>query len=476
MNEKTKKILIGVAIAIVVIAIAAVAIKMIFFNNNKVVDKVNLTMFDPKNAVCIEKDGKYGYISSDGKMLIEPQYDSGSDFYGDYAVVKKKDGKESKYIIIDKKGSEKFSTDNAFEIEYHQEANIWTIDEKLYDENLKQLTPDDITVDYIEKGYLSYEDEKNKVAGIMDSTGKSIYKYKFDTDSFYFYADIDADNDINDEVYAKVKVNYTPDNATEEIEKEAIISCKNGKVIYDFTEESIFTEDDNIFEIIHIDEKDGDSKYTTVSVMYIEGNQIAYRVDADADLEFYDTEDKILEIDYNNEDKKEYYNLTTKQTYTNSSDIPSSNSEEVIEGIDYRIYRESSDYGIILNDKIIIKAEYDDIEFLPINLYLYLQEKENKQIVLLEKGSSVIVRDLKKNKDLFTFNTNYVSTHYDSSFIYAKDKTTEDKVVYNCISGKSMNFSKDSDIDVNSNYIIVKQNNTKTYYNTDFKEIYKVEG
>ena len=305
--------------------------------------------------------------------------------------------------------------------------------------------------------------------------GKSTYKYKFDTEDFYFYADVEDENDINDEVYAVVTINYTPDNATDEIEKEAIISCKSGKVIYDFTEESIFAEDDNIFEIIHIDESDEDTEYTTISALYIEGDKIEYKVDANVEMEFYREEDKILEIDYSNEDKEEYYSLETKQTYTSISDVPSSDSEEVIEGIDYRIYEEGSDYGIILNDKIILEAEYDDIEFLPINLYLYLQEKENKHIVLLEKDESIVVRNLKNNKDLFTFNATYVKTDYDSSFIYANDKTTQEKVVYNCISEKTMNFSKDSKITTNSNYIIVKENNTETYYNTDFKEIYKVE-
>ena len=36
-----------------------------------------------------------------------------------------------------------------------------------------------------------------------------------------------------------------------------------------------------------------------------------------------------------------------------------------------------------------------------------------------------------------------------------------------------MNFDSDSQVSIYSNYIIVTKNNTKTYYNTKFAEIYK---
>ena len=38
--------------------------------------------------IVVKKDGKYGYINTKGKFVIEPVFESASNFNGNYAIVK----------------------------------------------------------------------------------------------------------------------------------------------------------------------------------------------------------------------------------------------------------------------------------------------------------------------------------------------------------------------------------------------------
>lgn len=48
----------------------------------------------------VEKDGEYGYINTDGELVIEVIYDEASSFNNGYALVKK----DGTYMIINKMG------------------------------------------------------------------------------------------------------------------------------------------------------------------------------------------------------------------------------------------------------------------------------------------------------------------------------------------------------------------------------------
>ena len=45
-------------------------------------------------------------------------------------------------------------------------------------------------------------------------------------------------------------------------------------------------------------------------------------------------------------------------------------------------------------------------------------------------------------------------------------------MIYNLLSGKSMTFESNDDINIGSNYITIEKDNKITYYNTKFKQIY----
>ena len=102
-KRNNKKILL---IVIVVAIITAIIIKI--FVGPKVSDKKINSMFDIDSFIRVEKDGKYGYIDSNGKFVIQPQYDYATEFYQDHAIVAlKSENSANVYQVIDKSGNVK---------------------------------------------------------------------------------------------------------------------------------------------------------------------------------------------------------------------------------------------------------------------------------------------------------------------------------------------------------------------------------
>ena len=91
----------------------------------------------------VEKNGKYGYIDSNGNFIIDPIYDEAYSFNGNYAIVRttvKYDDLSSLekdvYQLIDKYGEVKATTPFYDYPEYISKYNVWIINSELYDKNL----------------------------------------------------------------------------------------------------------------------------------------------------------------------------------------------------------------------------------------------------------------------------------------------------------------------------------------------------
>ena len=79
-NNKLKIVLIAVSI-IVLLGISFLILKKSKKSN------FNYAIFDQNKPIIIKKDGKYGYINTSGKVIVEPQYEDVRDFNGNYAIV-----------------------------------------------------------------------------------------------------------------------------------------------------------------------------------------------------------------------------------------------------------------------------------------------------------------------------------------------------------------------------------------------------
>lgn len=430
------------------------------------------TLLDPKKPVLVEKSGKYGYVSTKGKVLIEPKYSEATEFYGKYAIVKVDDAEyDYTYQIINQKGKEQLKEAVIGQPTYDPEFGTWVIDYRLYNSKLKPITKEGISVFEMSNGYYTYSNYDQGRSGIMNSKGKSLWDWKESS----FYGDISESMYDEKDLYVAVK-------SFDEDEKEVIVSLKKGKIVYeleDYDDYNISAETNGIFTI-----KEEDS-YDTKTWLYFKDGKLKYETSDSKieDIEVYDDEKQILELYYGYNDDYEreykYYDVKAKEFVTDVEDKDDYEDEDLdLYELTYgfKPFESSDKYGIMAGDKILVSSTYDDVTFISYAPFLYMKEFKNKELVLFEKDDKVILYDVKKNKEIKSFDASSVTTNESSTFIkLAKydDYDLEGYIVYNLISGEMKEYDEDADLEFGSNFYKEKNGSKDIYYNTDMEQIYE---
>ena len=448
MKDKKKLIMIGAGVlAFIFMIIVILTLKSCGKNKN-----IGLLTIDEKALIAIKEDGKYGFIDTKGHVVIKPQFDEVSSFNGNYAVVKD----DGKFKLIDKKGNVKFEEKYSSQIKYIAEYKVWLIEERLYNSKLKPLTNKGIVVNYKGEGFFSWISEKDKKGGIMNYKGKVTYKYKFKDDEMYFTLDsVDAqslDKDSN---------KYCVANANNK--EYAVINCASGKIIYKYTDNVISNDEGTIYKVKSKDNGSFVEKFVIIN------NKVVYKTD-DNNIKINDYS-TYVEVD--NSGEKTYYlkkngKKTTEKPKTSNSNGDLSKVEEYI-GVSK--FNCDSGYGLMKNDKVVVKCEWDSIKMFDLTTTTYLKSK-GKNVALGRKDGKYYLINVSNGKEVKEFNTSSISTYSTSMFITFKDKDSNEKVVYNLATGKSKKFDKDSSISLYENYFTVKSGDNTEYYNAKFKSIY----
>lgn len=477
INKKTIIIISCIILGIVVIVFAF----KFLGNSSKSINAVDTkSLLDPNKPIMIEENNKYGLISSKGKIILEPIYSNISEYYNNYAITTKKVGDETIYQIVDINGN--IMVDNINDKPYYVEGyNNWVYDDKLYNSNFKVISDENLYIDYEEYGYLTYSNYNTNISGIMNGNGKSIYEWEGTLISLTV-----SNNTYNDkELYSIVK---------DLSDKTIIINLKNGKVMkkLENPDKSIYAEDDGIFKAIN-------SNYDYDEWYWFVDNKLAYYANEVIDeMSVYDYENRILQIDYGydyeelGKEKRIYYydaknnkmlDEEPKRKAYKLDDINRygalDNYDEILEEFyGYRTVYENEKYGINKKDSIILPNEYDRIDFIDLNVYNYFKDK-GKELVIVRKDKKAALLNLKNKKSILSYDNASITDNENSSFLNINlyedsGYTPKETIIYNLITGKQMSIPKNSTLDVNSNYIIVKDNNKKVYYNTDLEEIYSI--
>lgn len=470
--KKSNKKIILLILAIVIVILGVVTF-FYFKSKNVLVDGVNLSyVFDPDKPIVVQKDYKYGYITSDGKSLLEPIYISASDFYGDYAIVSVTDSTESyfdkKYQVIDKKGTVKIET---YSIpEFYEEENIWIIDSALYDINFNRVTNENVSVQYLRNGYLAWDNYLAKAGGIMTSDGKVTYTYHYQENESYINIEVSHIEEGFKDNYCRINV---------ENEKYAIVNCKTGKVVHDFTTNYISRYDDNIFKISN------NETYELLYYVYIQDDKIVYKSNGSSAYLYYSTYGGYVSIyDLFNENYEyRYLDINTKKLLTDSYNVtkPEELSEyDLIEQkYGYRPFESGSKYGLLSKDKVILPSQYDGVGFVNELLFQYVKNRNNQHVGYVTLDDNISIMNFKNQKALATFENAEVLDYSDSTFIKITledaNGYTKGYTIYNVLSNKSISFEKDDDFKIYSNYVTLEKNNKKIYYNTNLKQIYVEE-
>ncbi len=463
-NKSKKKLLLLIAgILILVIAIVIFATYKFFGNKNSEINEI----FSDSVLIRVKKDDKYGYINLDGKFVLEPIYIKATAFQGNYAVVKTVVNEEGIngeiYQLIDKEGNARAQAKYDSDIKYISEYDIWIINDQLYNSSLKKLSSDNVKVEYEKYGYLKWEDINKKSAGIMDTSGKVTYTYNYQSGEYYFSVTPSYTAPTLTERYCITNINN---------EKYGIVNCDTGKVVYDYTKNHISDEYDNMFEVSKR------NPWEFLTLMYVQNNKIAYQTNSkNVDLDYFSS--GYVQIYDTDKDYSNRYSYLDVKTGNISSSQPSSdnsninlNEWETLTGITTKSC--NNGYGLVKGEEEILPCEWYSIDYFDTLLYQYLISK-GKNYVITRKNNKTYIVDLKNGKVVEEFNTLNVHKDGTSTFIYYNDSSTNDKIIYNLVTGRTMKTTTNNSLSVYPNYITIKENNKRNYYNMDLKLIYTEE-
>lgn len=458
---------------LIVLLLSLIFVGIHLFKNDSIdiIEKdLNLiAIYEENKPILIKKNNKYGYISSDGELLIEPQYEFGTEFFNDYAVIStNRENKE--YEIINKSGKVVLGIQSDNEPKYYNECGIWLIDNKLYNKDLDVIFEGNYKLEYINYGYFSFLDNEKSESGIVDYTGKKVFMWNQE----YITVDI-SKNDFKTGDYYAIVSNF------EEIEQ--IVSLKNGRTVYivdDPKNNYLRQEDGNIFRLIS-----RENSYKTIKWLYFKEETLLYETD---DLIYHisveDYQNDILKIDYgqNYKDLKfknrySFYDIKEK-TYLKEYHQKVIMTPLLKNKFKYEVTTENELYGLKINDKVWLENIYDDIKFLDVDLHRYLYENKNLEYVFLEEDGITILYNLKKKKAVHEFESTSIINNPLSSFLTITEYdengySKKNYLIYNVLTNKTLELDKEVDILIGSNYIMASGGSEISYYNTDLMEIYR---
>ena len=483
---------------------------------------VNSSKAETINLIKINEGHKYGYMDSDGTIVVKSKYLSGSDFYNGFAIVK---NDNNLYCVLNGKG--------VFEVPCGTYNYIGLYDgryvaSKITNQGLKQALLnkklENITkfkydnISYINNGVFTFK--RDETVGLLNGEGKEIYSFKVDEVDDKNIS-VEVSNTKSKTKYAKIKVN----------ESTTIINLESGKEVYKYTLHEVSVLDNNVFSIRN-PEKDNNTyiyiendevKFKTENYKYVRvddlNSNIAICIKADSKIDYINITDQ--DIINNNENNEYYYHdgtiLEKTHDFNMNADVynildytgkvGTFTSLKPVDNLYYNdmlmIQAFENKYNYVdLKGKTISNKAYDYAENFEENGYAVvannekygiLDKKANEVVSLsyikVEQLDNALFNSLKNNYDLELFiftsdndkkgfvtsnNKEHIEAMYssieviDDDYPFVKAYYGNEPVLLNLVNKKEIVISEEDDIQIKENYIIV---NNK-YYNYNGKLIY----
>lgn len=460
-RTKNTKLIIFIIIGILFLGVI-IFIGFKIFNKNNKSDINGVGFLNESNLIAVKKNGKYGYINTDGKFVTEAKYDELSEFYGDYGIGKIKDSTGFlSDVLIDKTGKEKITFNNSVtDMKYLSTTGGWLINGQIYDSNLKVISPDGITVSPgKDTKYFSFN--SNGEIGIIDASGKIKYKSKLRDDQYFITLEVSKVEFKTNNVYCSIG----------DYSYSKIVNCESGKVIYE-DNVHISAENNNVF-----------STYPDNTYMYIQNDQILYKSTYEIDAEYNNSSPNTITIDDRRNSKTDdyyYIDIKTGKFVSNQetqSDIVTKDPWEEYTG--YKLDRCSNKYGISKSNTIIIPCEWDKIEFIDLQTYKYLESKGKKYVIATSSKNKSYLLELEKGKIVHDFKINPYNKNYSYMDIiptmFILDASGGEKYIYSLLNNKEKKIDNNTLVKRYFNYFTETKDGKVKYYNTDMKLIYTEE-
>lgn len=441
-NERGIALIYLILIIILVLGVAFGAIFLIkqisngdgssIFNIGKNETTDTIYSFNNKNNYIAvkNKEGKYGYIDTEGNQKIDFKYNSATDFINGLAIVRNENSDEG---IIDSKGNEviKFG-EFSYIYRYNESQNAISTYSNIFiatnNEGQKQLLNKDGKI-VTQNSYQEIdvdEDliyfENNGTYGLLDVNGKEILtsNTEFEVEDTYDAISVlsfdncnKIINNISGEVLKEAVKEYYPtiDKYGEYYEVQDSIIIKNNKVVYsgDENHSIIDINEDAIVHLQGIERYDGNTVH--------EYNDIYYSLSSDK---------MILEISEDNEavllnktvvyqENNELYNIDKNGNKSMIADISGKDLEYgigtsivVLRDEDYKYYFMNIDTKeYIKNTENSISINSLDTSYYGVIRGFY----SITEYINSEKNTYIVDSNLNKISDDYTQTSNYLTTN-----------------------------------------------------------------
>lgn len=355
-----------------------------------------------KSVLIYEKDGKYGLINFEGKVIRKAHYEEiqGLTYKEGELLVKK----DNKYGIINIKGAE------IIKPEYNS-----IIADNFYDESSKYKLAGYIVVKNIDSNY-NY--------GYIRYDGKVLIKPEYTAISRII--DIKDTEDIYLVVQNKTKVGL----------------IKNKDIIINFDYKELeYNKDNNILTA---------RKNAKSGILDLQGQEIL-------PIEYDELSINGMYVYTKNEGEEKCFDITGKEIEGKKY----KSVTKINDGKFYLIIDENSLYGLLNNEKeTLIESKYSYLEYLFENYFIAYNKKLG---VINSKGENVI-----------DFKYDVLSKIENSNVVQAKN-ISENTVELYSKEMKSLGIFKNAVITKRDNYIEVNYEKNTKYFNLDGKELLNTE-
>ncbi|MCL2085641.1 WG repeat-containing protein [Candidatus Saccharibacteria bacterium] len=421
------------------------------------VDRAVWALLDSEKPLAIRQNGRWGYMDVSGRMIIEPQYTSAGEFYGNFAQV----NTEATHQIIDRKGDVVLDLDVGASVRVDTQYGVWFIADKMYDVDMKPIGDDrKLGLTYRQRGVYTYMDSSNRI--VVASLRRNGDLYTCESACSVY---VSSAPDFVPDIYVIVNENSNDGSVNR------VFNSRTGVEVFKTQNQLLIPKDRNIIA----KSVDGSEE-----LMYLAGDKVAYS--SSESFEVYDQIKNIIRIPNTDERTRSQHPHAFIDTGSGERTLIAPVVGSVLTAFDSSFDVQTcgrNGIGIGRNGGSV-KCDWLSIATPSMNVMEYLKGKRRLMIVGRTLAGEEFY-DVRADQRHDQFDHIAISPNNDDLFVLARSDGKW--YVYSLVTSKFVsipnvmmnNFSNTpSGVEVFPSYFIVETRNSITYYNHNMESFYEI--